>query len=78
MVVSDIQENNMATKKDMKKAMELLEEVSSDEVAKGPNVYLYHQNTLSVTITTGEVWYKRLWFLISSPLRYLFTGEWKF
>jgi hypothetical protein len=62
----------------MKKDLKLMKEVLSDEIAKGPNVYLYHKNSYSVTITTGEAWYKRLWFLISNPFRYLFTGEWKF
>ena len=43
-----------------------------------PNVYLYYKDTKTVTITTGVKWYTRLWFLISNPFRYLFTGKWKF
>jgi len=77
-VASDIRENDMATKKDLKKAIKILEEVHSDEIAQSPNVHLYYKNDYSVTITTGEIWYKRLWYLISNPFRYLFTGKWKF
>ena len=43
-----------------------------------PNVTLYYENTRSVTIATGETWYKRLWYMISNPFRYLFIGRVKF
>ena len=43
-----------------------------------PNVYLYHMGGRSVTITSGEVWYKRLWYLFTNPLYYIFAGRWRF
>jgi hypothetical protein len=77
-VASDTQENNMASKKDLNKAVKILTEVHPDEIAQAPNVHLYYKDDYSVTITTGEAWYKRLWFLLTNPFRYLFTGKWKF
>ncbi len=47
---------------------ELLEE-------QGPNLYLYHKGTNDVTIISGVNWYTRLWYLISNPFVYLFTGK---
>ena len=54
-----------------------LEEVDPKEVLdeQGPNLFLYHNNTKSVTITTGEAWYMRIWLFLSNPFRYLFTGR---
>lgn len=31
-----------------------------------------------VMINSNEEWYMRLWYLISNPFRYLFTGKVKF
>jgi len=62
----------------------ILEEVDPKEVysdedggyeEQGPNLFLYHNNTKSVIITTGEAWYMRIWLLLSNPFRYLFTGR---
>jgi hypothetical protein len=58
-----------------------LEEVKIGQEIKTksePNVTLYYEDTRTVTITTGEKWYTRFWYLISNPFRYLFTGNWKF
>lgn len=58
----------------------ILEEVNPKEVLdeQGPNVYLYNNDKKNVIITTGMKWNTRLWYLISNPFRYLFTGKWKF
>jgi hypothetical protein len=51
---------------------------STDElVEQGPNVFLYYKSTQSVVITTGEVWYKRLWYLITNPFYYIFASKWR-
>lgn len=59
-----------------------MENVIMEEPAKQPrqepNVYLYHMGGRSVTITSGEVWYKRLWYLFTNPLYYIFAGRWRF
>jgi hypothetical protein len=49
-------------------------EVNSNETEKSANVILYYKKTNAVVITSGETWYIRLWYLISNPFRYLFTG----
>ena len=61
MVVSDIQANNMEDTKNSKE--------------QGPNLFLYHRDTKSVVIISGEAWYMRIWLLLSNPFRYLFTGR---
>ena len=50
-------------------------EVNSNETEKSANVILYYKKTNAVVITSGETWYIRLWYLISNPFRYLFTGR---
>jgi hypothetical protein len=41
-----------------------------------PNVGIYENDVpYGVLIITGESWYKRLWYFISNPLRYLFKGK---
>jgi hypothetical protein len=55
-----------------------LAEVSPKEVLDeetGPNVYLYHKGTQAVVITSGEAWYKRLWYVLTNPFTYLFAGK---
>lgn len=72
MVALETQEINM------KKKLKLMKEVFPDKVVHIPNAYLYHKNDKCLTITTGEAWYKRIWFLVSNPFRYLFVGRVKF
>lgn len=59
-----------------------LKEVNPKEIlvssTNEPNVYLYADEKRNVKITTGMSWYTRLWYLLSNPFRYLFTGVWKF
>jgi hypothetical protein len=49
---------------------EQLKELSKEQ---GPNLFLYHNDTKSVVIISGEAWYMRIWLLLSNPFRYLFT-----
>lgn len=46
---------------------------------KSPDIYLYRDsNRNDVTIISGVKWYVRIWYLISNPIRYIFTGETRF
>lgn len=65
----DIQENDMAIDLETK---ELLDDVQEH------NVCLYNRYKHNVVVVSGMSWYTRLWYLISNPFRYLFTGVWKF
>ena len=69
---SGIQENNMEEFE--------LKEVNPKELldGQGPNVYLYNNNKNNIVITTGMKWYTRLWYMISNPFVYLFTGKMRY
>ena len=44
-----------------------------------PEVSTFHEkNEKGITLTTAEIWYVRLWYTISNPFRYLFTGKIKY
>lgn len=50
------------------------------KLAKEPNVYLYTTSdnikiSKNVLIITGMKWHLRLWYMISNPFTYLFTGK---
>ena len=66
---SDIQENDMEEFD--------LKEVNPKELfgEQEPNVYLYNNHKNNVVITSGMKWYTRLWYMISNPFVYLFTGK---
>ena len=40
------------------------------------NVILYEKpNSKGIVLTTGNKFFRRLWLLISNPVRYIFTGK---
>lgn len=42
---------------------------------QSPDVILFHKDSKGVAILSKEVWYKRIWLLITNPLRYILTGK---
>ena len=67
--VLEVQENDMEEFE--------LKEINPKELLdeQEPNVCLYNNYKNNVVITTGMKWYTRLWYMISNPFRYLFTGK---
>lgn len=73
---SDIQENDMEEY--------VLEELSPKEIyaegtfIKSADLCINEDNRNGITLITGEPWYVRLWYLLSNPFRYLFTGKMRY
>ena len=42
-----------------------------------PTIIL-HEPPYGLTVVSSVRWYERLWYLISNPFRYLFTGKIKY
>ena len=42
---------------------------------EGPNVLLYYKGTQALAITSGETWYKRIWYVLTNPFTYIFAGK---
>lgn len=42
-----------------------------------PDVCLNQDMKHNLTITTGMKWHVRLWYVMTNPFYYVFTGKWR-
>lgn len=54
------------------------EEIPKKIVNIAPNVELYAYNGKGLIISTDNKFFTRLWFQLTNPFRYIFTGKIKY